>query len=81
MFENSFAPLDNLSKKGGQCNVNTQIKKEHRKSMEFTMLHEKIFPGSGSEPHLDGRIFHRKYWHLIFIDDQAFQLSAYKAGI
>ena len=56
-------------------------KKEHRKSLEFTSLHEKIFPGSGSELHLEGRIFHRKYWHLIFIDDQAFQLSTYKAGI
>ena len=42
-------------------------KKEHRKSMEFTMLREKIFPGSGSEPHLEGRIFHRKYWHLLMI--------------
>ena len=48
-------------------------KKEHRKSIEFNKLHEKIFLGSGSD--------HRKYWHLIFIDDQAFQLSTYKAGI
>ena len=58
-----------------------KIKKEHRKSIEFTSLLEKIFPGSGSEPHCEGRIFHRKYCYLIFIDDQAFQLSTYKAGI